>query len=225
MLPGMDVRFAKGLNRRLKMHLYNTLNQTDKARRWAGVNTAPGTAIAGPGNLAAFSDINALFALANSAAVNTQPGRGVVPDYVKLIANTPGTGVPRFVVTLDNIPRGVTANSNVVIGNADSDSLATASSIAFVQLGALTPTAASTKRAIIAQDYLRGAALIAGDEILITFAEPTTGLGSTVATISTRMHFPIGLVTLGPGGLLLIHSYGQTTATTWELEAGWWELS
>jgi len=207
------------------MHLYNTLNQTDKGRRWAAVNTTPGTAIAGPGNLAAFSDVNALFALVNGAAVAVQPGRGVVPDYVKLIVNTPGTGNQRLVVTVDNIPRGVTANSNVVVGNADSDSLATASSIAFAQLGALTPTAASAKRAIVAQDYLRGAPLIAGDEILITFAEPTTGLGATVATISTRMHFPVGLVALGPGGLLLVHSYGQTTATTWEVEAGWWELS
>lgn len=207
------------------MHLYNTLNQTDKGRRWAGVNTTPGTAIAGPGNLAAFSDVNALFALVNNAAVAAAPGRGIVPDYIKLIANTPGTGVPRFVITLDNIPRGVTANTNMVLGNSDSDSLATATSIAFAQLGALTPTAASAKRAIIAQDYLRGAALIAGDEILITFAEPTTGLGSTVATIATRMHVPVGLVTLGPGGLLLVHSYGQTTATTWEVEAGWWELS
>lgn len=207
------------------MHLYNTLNQTDKGRRWVGVNTTPGTAIAGPGNLAAFSDINALFAMTNNAAPAAAPGRGVVPDYIKLIANTPGTGVPRLVVTLDNIPRGVVANLNVVIGNADSDSIATGSSIVFAQLGALTPAAASAKRVILAQDYLRGAALIAGDEILITFAEPTTGLGSTVATIATRMHVPVGLVTLGAGGLLLVHSYGQTTATTWELEAGWWELS
>jgi len=206
------------------MHLYNTLNQTDKGRRWVAINTTIGTPITIQ-NTNAFSDTAATVALYNNSGVGlatgvVPPGRNVVPDYIKLLVATGGTGGAKLAITLDNVQRGVTANSGVSVGNADSDSLGS-SSIAKVQFGALAPSAAGANRIFVANDYLKNAVLAAGDEILVTFAEPTTGLGAQ----TTKLHVPVGLTTIGPGGLMLLHIYGATSAGTMELEMGWWELS
>lgn len=221
------------------MLLYNTLNQTDKGRRWAALNTTIGTGIAGPAdNNTVPTETNALFALYNNSGAGVAsgpnpPGRNVVPDYIKLIVTAAGTGASgRLAIALDTKQRGVTANAGTQIGNSDSDSLgdaatgsSAAASTAFWQFGALTPTAASSKRKFVSIDYLLQRTLVVGDEIFITFGVTDVGLGQSPVATASRIHVPIGLTTLGPGGLMLGHLYNFSAAPSFEYEASWYELS
>src|SRR5439155_843853 len=132
------------------MQLFQTMNQTDKARCWAVLQTTIGTGIAGP-NQNAFSDTSAVFALYNNSG--SPPGRVIYPDHIKLICTAAGTGSGKIAISIDSAQRGITANSGVQIGNTDSDSIGSvagtipaAGSIAFVQFGAIIPGAATSKR-------------------------------------------------------------------------------
>jgi len=220
------------------MLLYGTLNQTDKSRAWRAVNPTVGTPITGPA-VAAFSDTSAIFALYNNA--QSPPGRVIYPDYLKLIVSSAPGITPtslQIAVSLDTAQRGVTANAGATVANADTDSLGavtpplpTASSIAFVQFGALTPTAQSTNRKIVGRSAAKTQAspcLTAGDEIIVIFNQNEEGLGALSGTTAVRIVVPTGLVSIGPGGLMLVHAWmpGLTGAGAgFEYEAGWWELS
>jgi hypothetical protein len=222
------------------MYIYGTLNQADKGRRWAAVNTTIGTGIAGPAdNNTAPTQTTALFALYNNSGVGlasgvVPPGRVIYPDYLKLIVTAAGTGAAgRLAFAIDTAQRGVTADSGTVKTNADTDALGDASantsaatSISFLQFGNLTVSAASSKRRFVSNDYLFTRTLQTGDEILILFNQMEVGLGNSAAAAAASFRtVPIGLVTLGPGGLLLGHLYNFSAAPSFEYEAGWWELS
>jgi len=214
------------------MHLLNTLIQADKARRWTGRNTTIGTGIAVQ-NTNTFDETKFSLAIFNQPlGSNTQhqpPARLVVPDYIKLITTAIGIGNPKLAITLDYVdeangfptPRGLSGNVGVVLANADSDSLGT-TGIANVQFkSGTTGAAGSAVRAFIANDYLKNGALVAGDEICITFNEPAIGLTGQ----ASRILVPVGLTTIGQGGIMLVHIYNMTGAPSFELEMGWWELS
>jgi hypothetical protein len=218
--------------------MYGTLNQTDKGRRWAALNATIGTPVAGPAdNVTTPTETVALLSLYNNSGAGlasgvVPPGRNLVPDYIKLIVGTAGTGAAgKLAVAIDTAPRGMgAADLNVQKGNADSDSIGdaaqntnAASSISILRFGALTPLTATSKRKFVSIDYLFSRTLVAGDEVFVTFGQEAN-LSAPVATAS-RIQVPIGFTTLGPGGLLLIHLYGFSVAPTFELEAGWWELS
>lgn len=213
------------------MQTAGTLNQADKGRAWGATNTTVGTGIAGPA-VTAFSDTSALFALANASA--SPPAKIIWPDYIQLLCTAaPGAGATslQFAVTLDNIPRGVTSNVGCILDNQDSDGIVSAKSIAFAQFGALTPSAASANRVVVARGVFKTQAtpcLSVGDTYTIAFngiGDPGFGLMSGAG--AARYVNLGGAVQIGAGGLMLLHIWipGNTGAPSFEFDAQWWELS
>ena len=228
------------------MQLLRTMNQTDKGRMWRAVNPTPGTAIAGA-NTTAFADTAALFALYNNSSAGVvagaaPPGRMIYPSYLRLIVASGQTTATSFqlAVSIDTKQRGVTADAGAAKTVADSDGigvdltagapLPTAASISLVQFGALTPAAASPKRAFVMRSSAKtqaAPALTVGDEIFISFGGDDLGPGPISGAAANRIVVPTDLVALGPGGLMLVHAWGPagTVAPQFEYEAGWAELS
>jgi len=227
------------------MQLLRTMNQTDKGRMWRAINSAVGTPIA-VANSTAFSDTAAIFALFNNSAAivagAAPPGRMIYPSYLRLIVAASQTTATSFqlAVSIDTKQRGVTADSGTQKTVADSDGLGVdvsagapmtaATSISIVQFGALTPTAQSPNRRFVLRSSAKtqaAPALTVGDEIFISFGGDDLGPGPISGAAASRIVVPSDLVSIGPGGLMLVHAWGPagTVAAQFEYEAGWAELS
>ena len=220
----------------MSINTYSTINQTDKGRKWVAVNSTIGTGVA-TNSLTAFDNTKATFVLFNNAA--SPPGRIIYPEYVRLLVTTAPAGTAvHYAVTLDTAARGVTSTTGCTVANTDSDAigtagnLPTAASIAFAQFGAISLSAATTKVVNVAQGIFKAKvatpAAVVNDVYVLNFAQEETGVGNlNNAAEPIRVQTATGLVSVGPGGLFAFHTWvvGSAGAASYELEAGWWELS
>ena len=220
------------------MLTYGTLNQADKSRAWRALNPTPGTGIAGPA-VTAFADTSAIYTLFNNA--QSPPGKILYFDYLKLICTTaPGAGCTSFQVALalDTAARGMgAANLNTQVANSDTDTIGSVAppinagtTVAINRFGALTPTAATANRAFVGRTSFKTQAtpcITVGDEFIIIANGEEQGFGPLSGTTAARFVMPTGIVSIGPGGLFLVHAWfpGAASGPSFEYEAQYWELS
>jgi hypothetical protein len=197
------------------------------------INATPGTGII-HALTTAFSATAGIFCINNSDA---EGGKRIILDYFRLttgataIAMTAATSI-ECAVTTDTTNRFSSGGTTITAVNTNSDS--SRASVATVNFGAVTLTAASGSARTVARAALprRAApALVTGDQIHFDFdsaGAPSISVAGAAApaTAASQFYCPLGPVVIGGGDSVNFHLWypsGATTAPTYEFEIAWWE--
>lgn len=180
------------------------------------------TGIANNATVTAFSATNPWITIFNKEAVG---GKSIFLDYITMSATAAGTAGASLIcaVTLDQGNRFTSGGTALTPTNPNFD--ASLTSIATINAGDLTATAASTQvRNPVGQRYLKGAIPVAGDEYTIKFGgvDAPTFLGiSTIIKVSIN----VPKIKIGPQetGLIYMWLPSQSAASSYLIEAGWVE--
>lgn len=206
----------------MSLNLPPHYEQALKGRYFRAVNPTMGTGIA-MGIQTTFSDTaNVLFLLQNA-------GKQVCLDYLRLICTVAGasTTASDLAIVTDSILRYSAGGNGVDVVNAQHPSSIT--SAAFLSFNC-TAGAASAKRKMSRLRLKTQAApcWTVGDQIFIKFGGASCGgFGATNGTTAQYLAFDVGPVIVSPAGSLLFHMWNTANATTapsWEIEFGWWEV-
>lgn len=205
----------------------NTL--ADEGAYFVATNATLGTAISGTAAPTAFSATVALMSIYNSIAASAAPGKSIFLHWIQLEIRAAGTNGTSFqyamsVDTGNRYSSGGTAITPVSpnIGNTASSS----TSIATVNFGALTATAANNARRI-KHGQLRSVIKVVGDVYLFVFGRGLPSAPGMVLEGTAQAFIPVMCppVVLGPNSSFLLHEVApsQSVAATYEFSAGWWE--
>lgn len=190
-------------------------------------NATLGTAISGTAAPTSFSATVALMSLYNSLLATTSPSKRIELDYLKLevrAAGTNGTSF-QFAMSIDAGNRFSSGGTTVTPINPNMDSAS--ASIATLNVGALTATAASASVRRACHGMIRPVIKVIGDCYLFTFGQShASAAGADIGGTNVQLipvHCPP--VILGPNQTFLLHEVApsQSVAATYEFSMGWWE--
>ena len=194
-------------------------NLADEGSYFTAITPTPGTGIV-DGVVTTFVETTPSILIYNGTS-----NKRLFLDFIRLtvtVAPVGGTRV-RFTSTIDDGNRYTSGGTALTINNVNMDSAVSSSGVSIYK-GAITATAASGSRRVIADTIYRwGTIGIVGDVYEQVFGEPSTGTITPVATVST---FSKGLppVVLGPGDSFVQVQWeaSQSTAPTTAVEMGFW---
>jgi hypothetical protein len=170
------------------------------------------------------ADIEPFVILKNNDIVG---GKLIYPDYIRLTCTAAGTAGAslRISARIDNAARYTSGSTaSALPKNADMNSPVT--SVALFYAGPLVAAAAGSAQRTIGQVLARMAIPVVGDEFIIKFgqaiAKNSIAKNGTAPTTYVTNFAP---VILGDGDNLLIHLWlpSQSAASSYMVEAGWWE--
>jgi hypothetical protein len=202
----------------------------DEGSYFVATNPTPGTGIAGIAATGAFSDLESLLVVKNTAAAGS--GKNLYLDYLKLLVTVAGTSGTdhRFVSKIDgpSANRYTSGGSDIVPVNPNGDGAAPSATVKF---GALVTAAASAGARLVGGGILRRATIVvAADEFVFNFGGPmpnqlrpgTLAADSTTNVSCAVAHCP---VILPPQWeyVLAVHAASQTVGTSYEFELGGWQ--
>lgn len=192
---------------------------------FVATNATLGTALTGTAAPTAFSATVALVSLFNAAATG---GRRIHLDWLLLSPKAAGTNGTNFSFAMsgDRINRYSSGGTAITPVNVNMDSDTT--SIATMNVGAITAAAAGPSVRRLHHGILRTVIKVIGDQYLFTFGNASPPVTSGIpleGTLQAAVHTPCPPVIIGPGQSFLFHEIAaaQSVAATWEFACGWWE--
>lgn len=199
----------------------------DEGSLFVATNPTFGTAISGTTAPTSFSATVALLSMYNSQTATTSPSKRIYPAWIAVEVRTVGTAGTKvqFVMNADAGNRYSSGGTALTAVNPNMDS--SAASIATLNFGALTASAASSQVRRIKHGQIRPVIQVTGDVYLFVFGQaqaphPGAEISGTNAQV-IPVHCPP--VCLGPNQSLLLHEVqpSQTAAATYEISMAWWE--
>lgn len=204
-----------------------TTQLADEGSYFVATNATLGTPISGTTAPTAFSATTALLSLYNSLTATSSPSKRIYLDWIQIEVRAAGTNGTSFqyAQNIDAGNRFTSGGTPVTPANPNMDS-ATAS-IATLNFGALTTTAASAAARRIRHGQIRSVIKVIGDVYLFTFGQSNPALAGMVLEGTAQAMVPIQCppVVLGPNQNFLLHEIApaQSAAATYEFSMGWWE--
>lgn len=199
----------------------------DEGSYFVATNVTLGTPITGTAAPTAFSATVALLSLYNSLTASTSPSKRIYLDWLQLEVRAAGTNGTffQFAQSIDAGNRYGSGGTAVTPVNPNMDSAA--ASIATLNVGALTATAASAGVRRVKHGQIRSVIKVIGDVYLFTFGQSSPALAGMVLEGTAQAMIPIQCpqVVLGPNQTFLLHEVAasQSVAATYEFSMGWWE--
>lgn len=191
---------------------------------FTATNATLGTAITGTAAPTAFSATVALMSLYNSAAAG---GKDIVLDYLHLQPKAAGTNGTNFLYAMSGDRINRYSSGGTAVTPVNPNMLSDATSLATLNVGALTAAAAGTSVRRLAHGQLRTVIKVIGDSYLFTFGDTSQKLAGIPleGTTQAALVIPCPPVIIGPGCSWLFHEIAasQSVAATWEFSMGWWE--
>jgi hypothetical protein len=215
-------RYGENLNIPLLTPLHGV---ADEGSYYILTNPTPGTGIATLAAPTAYV-VTSPYVLVKNNDVPT--GKRVYFHYIKLITTSAGTGGAslHYNIVIDNIARYTSGSGLATIPalpvNVNMDSSNT--SITQCYAGPLVAAAAGTSARLLGGGIFKTGIPIVGDTYIANFGAESFNVGSAVATINSVV-FQHPPVIIGPQSCLLFYLWlpSQSGATSYEIEAGWWE--
>ncbi len=185
--------------------------------------TVPGTGIIGHAVNTTFVETKPMFLLYNGGSLSIYPLFLRLTMTVLPVGNT----MQQFTTTLDSGNR--LSSGGTVLTPVNTNMLSTNTSAAFINIGAVTATAASTNRRLVSHRPFRPTVIgVAGDvyqfswgsgELVDPAGLPTDG------TLRAHVMYVMSPLVVAPGTSMLITAWGATfsTGATYEYEFGFVE--
>jgi hypothetical protein len=198
----------------------------DEGSYFVATNATLGTGISGTTAPTAFSATVALLSLYNSVTAGAAGAKNIYLDFIELQVRSVGTSGTSFQYAI-NIDTGNRYSSGgTAITPVNANILSSASSIATLNFGALTATAANNVRRV-KHGQIRSVLKVSGDVYLWTFGQPVAPTAGMVLEGTAQAAIPVHCppVVLGPNSTLLLHEIApsQAAAASYEFSMGWWE--
>lgn len=199
----------------------------DEGSYFVATNATLSTPISGTAAPTAFSATVALLSLYNSLTASSSPSKRIYLDWLQLEVRAAGTNGTNFLFaqSIDAGNRFSSGGTAVTPVNPNMDSAA--ASIATLNVGALTATAASAAVRRVKHGQIRSVIKVIGDVFLFTFGPGTPSVPGMVLEGTAQAFIPIQCppVVLGPNQTFLLHEIAasQSVAATYEFSMGWWE--
>jgi len=198
-------------------------NVCDEGSYFVVTNPTPGTGLATIATLTALADTSPFFMLINNASAG---GKRVYMDYIKLLVTDAGTAGAslHYNVKIDNGVGRYTSGSALTSTpqNCNMDSSVATGCLAYG--GPLVAAAATAAARLLGGGLFKVSIPVVGDNYILTFGCPASGVGQGVATIANAVlnHAP---VVIGPQQSFFFHIWlpSQSAASSYEIEVGWWE--
>jgi hypothetical protein len=170
------------------------------------------------------ADIEPFIILKNN---DVEGGKLIYPDYIRLTCTAAGTGGTslRIAAKIDNAPR-YTSGSTASVGPKNANMNSPLTSIALFYAGPLVAAAASSAARLVGEVLARMAIPVVGDEYIIKFGQAIAMMSAAKnGTTPTTYVINWSPVILGDGDSLLLHLWlpSQSAASSYLVEAGWWE--
>jgi len=202
----------------------------DEGTYYTAVNATDNTAITAS-IATAYSGTASTFISLQNKDSNPDSGSGkrIILDYIKLIAKTvPASATDwRFVIDVDNVLTRFTSGGTAITP-ANSNMGANNSSIASLNVGALTTVALSANGRTLSRGIIRSAIPVTLDTYIFTFGgidKPSGGMITNGANAQVMtFNCPPAVLTQNSTFCLSLFGTGNAaTAATYQLEMGWIE--
>jgi hypothetical protein len=200
---------------------------SDEGSYFAATNATLGTPISGTTAPTSFSATVALMSLYNSQTASSSPSKRIYLDWIQLevrAAGTSGTNF-QFAMSVDAGNRFTSGGTAITPVNPNMDS--SAATIATLNVGALTATAASAGVRRVKHGQIRSVIKVIGDVYLFTFGQSSPSVPGMVLEGTAQAFIPVQCppVVLGPNQTFLLHEIAgsQAAAATYEFSMGWTE--
>jgi hypothetical protein len=154
-------------------------------------------------------------------------GKLIYPDYIRLTCTAAGTAGAslRLAAKIDDTAR-YTSGSTATVGPKNANMNSPLTTIALFYAGPLVAAAAGSAARLIGETLARMAIPVVGDEFIIKFGQ-AIAVNSIAknGTAPTTYVINFAPVILGDGDSLLLHVWlpSQSAASSYLVEAGWWE--
>lgn len=202
----------------------------DEGAYFTAVNATDNTAITSSIATAYSATASAFIAIRNNDS-NADVGQGkrIILDYIKLLLKTvPASAADwRAVIDVDNVQARFTSGGTAITP-ANANMASNSTSIALVNVGALTTVALSASGRTLGRSILRTAIPVTLDTSIFTFGgidKPSGGgvLNGSAAQIITYNFPPVELSQNACFCLSLFGTSNAVTAATYQVEMGWIE--
>lgn len=196
----------------------------DSGNYFMAVTPTPGTGVITGGSIQTFAETTPYFVLFNNGPLN------IYPMFLNLnvsVAGTTDSAATFLTVTIDNGNRLSSGGTALVKSNTNMNSAL--ASQAVITVGAITATAASGNRRIIAHNKVRSLKIgVIHDSISINWGDSAQTLVSALVNNSTTHSDTVinnAPCVVGPGqSMVIVHwAASQTTGTTYEVQFGYAE--
>lgn len=232
-IPGRCGRYGEdyALSMVQKSHLL-----ADEGSYFFVTNPTPGTGIAGQAaptaapTVGGGGDTKPFIFIQNGASPSDSQAPRIYLDYVRLRTTTPGTNgtAINFVMQIDSanrVPTSGLGGTALTPINPNMDSGAKSQCI--VQAGNILASASGQTARNFPNIQLRPVLTVSSDIYIVSLGGAEYGVGSLISsgTGIVQQSFGHPPAVLGPGQSLLIFLWmpAQTVASSFELDAGWWE--
>ena len=191
---------------------------------FVSVTPTPGTGIIGGASVQAFTETTPIFVLYNGGTAN------IYPMYLKThltVVGATASVAENWTFTLDDGNRYSSGGTALVTSNVNSGS--STASAAVITVGAVTATAATAGRRIVAHCAAKHTVIeVVHDTINLNFGggyQPHMSSIAANTTTPTYANFNLGPLVVAPGDSLVIVRWAasQTTGSTNEFEFGFVE--
>lgn len=196
-------------------------------------NPTPGTGIASaaaPTGVPAIgaTDTKPFFVYQNTDSPSNPNGKRTYFDYIRFrntAAGTNGTAI-NFTIILDAAGAARAPSGGSVLTNVNCNMDDGTKSIGAVSAGAVTVATTSSGR-LFPNIQLRPVIPVVGDIYVVSFGGAEYGVGSLISSGTTicQQSFGHPPLIIGPGGWFLCYLWlpSQSAASSYELDAGFWE--
>ena len=227
---GLDVRGDSYQSQYVSPVTWGALAAADEGAYFAAVNATDNTAITSSIATAYSGTASGFVALQNTdTGSDAGAAKRIYLDYIKLITKVvPANATDlRAVVDIDSVlSRFTSGGTTITPVNVNMTSNVT--SIAALNVGALTTVALSSKGRTVSRNIVRGQIPLTLETITFVFGavdKASAGYNVTSAT-PINASFVCPPVVLGPGHTLVLSLFGTAyaiTASTYQIEMGWLE--
>jgi hypothetical protein len=173
------------------------------------------------------ADIEPFVILKNNDVVADKGGKLIYPDFIRLTCTAAGTAGAslRISAKIDNVAR-YTSGSTASTGPKNANMNSGVTTVALFYGGPLVAAAAGSAQRLLGEVLARMAIPVVGDEFIIKFGQ-AIAVNSIAknGTAPTTYVINFAPTILGGGDSLLIHLWlpSQSAASSYLVEAGWWE--
>lgn len=183
-------------------------------------NPTPGSGITSQASITAYDGTKDVLHI-----LNAETAKYLIIDYIRMLIGTVpgGSGTQKYELRLDT-QTGYTSGGTALTPKRSNLDIASPFGNIAVFAGALTTVAGSANMEKTYSGQLRNGVGLAGDEFLLTFGAPMTGVNgyldpaTTVGQQKTKQHKPL---IVKPGGSLRMSHYGASLSTAAVIE---WEI-
>lgn len=198
----------------------------DEGSYFVATNATLGTALSGTAAPTAYSATVALMTMFNTVSSSAALGKSIYLDFIEIQVRAAGTNGTNFqyAMVLDQGNRF--ASGGTAITPVSPNSISAATSLATLNFGAITASAASAARRV-KHGQIRSVIKVIGDVYTFTFGQSNASMSGMVLEGTAQAHVPIHCppVVIGPNTTFLLSEIAasQSVAATYEFSMGWWE--